>query len=119
MQEPRSSENNSLPSTPTPNKDLFYLPVLFFLMYIDVRRGFTLVFYTCIYHVLIKLISSVTYSLSVPLLFNSLQCILLYYLHTQMKCSSIFFTIIFFLLSCVPIVPSDRPTNTIIFSLDG
>jgi hypothetical protein len=49
---------------PSSGQDLFYLPVLHFLKCIFiVQGGLALVFYTCIYHTLIRLTSSILYSL--------------------------------------------------------
>jgi hypothetical protein len=79
---------------PTPGKDLFYFPILHFIKCIlIVLRSFTLVFQTCINHTLIRL--TVRHYLlflycPVPLFFNSLQCIVLYYLHIQRQCFNIF-----------------------------
>jgi hypothetical protein len=65
-------------------KDLFYLSVLHFCkVYINSTQGFALVFQTCTYHALIKPPPHYLlflYHLT-PILFNRLQCIVLYYLH--------------------------------------
>jgi hypothetical protein len=70
----------------TPRYDLFYLPAFHFLKCILIVQGhFTLVFHTCIFHKLIRLTPFIIYFLCHPdpLLFNSLQCISLYYLYAQ------------------------------------
>jgi hypothetical protein len=81
-----------------PPPDSAYFTYLFFIFfkYVLIFQGdFTLVFQTCIYCALIRL-TILHYLLFLycpaPLLFHSLQCIALHYLHTQMKCfTSIFF----------------------------
>jgi hypothetical protein len=57
-----------LPTGTHPQTDLFYLPVLhFFKCMLIVQEDFTLIFHTCIYHTLIRLTSSITYSFSITL----------------------------------------------------
>jgi hypothetical protein len=54
--------------------------------------------------------------LSALILYSSLWCITLYYLHTHMYCVSILFALYYSLfLSCLPVVPSDPPTKRIMF----
>jgi hypothetical protein len=54
-----------LPMVPTLRKDLFFLHAFHFLkVYINSPRGFTLILHTYIYHTLIKLTHSATYSFS-------------------------------------------------------
>jgi hypothetical protein len=68
-----------------------------------------------------RLTSSIVHSLycPAPLWFSSFKCVLLYYLHIQMQCTSILFTLYHsFFLSCLAkVLWSDRPTITITFSL--
>jgi hypothetical protein len=82
----------------------------FFKCILIVTGCFTLVFHMCIYHTLISFIPSITYSFySVLLLFTSSECILLYYLHTQMQCVSILFSFYRCLfLSCILLVSSKK-----------
>jgi hypothetical protein len=62
----------SLPVVPTSRQDLFYLCILV------VQGGFTLVFYTCIDHILIGLIFSMTLS-PAPYYSAALLCIIFFH----------------------------------------
>jgi hypothetical protein len=72
---------------PSPEKNCFTFLVLHFLKCIlIVQRSFTLVFQSCIYHALTKLTPPPHYLLFLyhhlsPLIFNSLECVMVYYNH--------------------------------------
>jgi hypothetical protein len=70
-----------LPLVPTPDKDLFHPPVLhFFKCILIVHGGFASEFQACIYSALIRLpLPLLTLYHRAPLLFNSLQCIVIFY----------------------------------------
>lgn len=98
---------------PSPEQDLFYLPILHFLKHILIVKGiFALVFQTWIYRALIRLTPSITYSFSVtrsPVV-QSLQCMA--YTIFMHRCDvSIFFTLTCFFSLPPPVVLSERPTN--------
>jgi hypothetical protein len=83
-----------------------------------VQGVLALTFHTCIYHSLIRL-TWLTYSFSITLLpyystgYNALYYIIFIHRWT----ASTFFTQTFSFPLLPPIIPSDRPTNAILFSL--
>jgi hypothetical protein len=97
---------------PTSCKDLFYLPALCFLKCILIVQGcFTSAFQTYTFGSLIRL--TVPHYLlflyhPAPLLFSSIQCVVLYYRHTQMQCFNIFHSLTFS-FTWPPIVPQTDP----------
>jgi hypothetical protein len=101
-------------------KDLFYLPVLHYLMCVlIVQRGSTLIFHTCIYCAVIRW-TPITYSSLLPWSpLNSLQCIVLcYIIHRCNVAMFQYFSLSKILCPSSPlIVLSDRPTNTMMLSL--
>jgi hypothetical protein len=102
-------------------ENMFYLPSFIFLKCIlIVQGGFTLAFQTCIYHAVIRL-NPLHYLLFLyyhaPLLFRSLQCIMFYYLHIQIESFNIFHSLTLSFPLLPPVVTSDRPTNTVLFTL--
>jgi hypothetical protein len=112
----------TFPLVPNPTQDLLDFPVLhFFKCILIVQGGFHFgISHMYMYCSLIRLTTYITYSLSsfFILLFNSFQSISLYYLHAQMQCISVLFTLYHSLyLSCLPIVLSDRLIHEIMFSL--
>jgi hypothetical protein len=88
---------SSPPTVVTPGPDLVYLSVLHFFTHILTgQEKFALLFHTCIYHALIKLLPHYLFFLCFPdsLVFNSLQCNALYYLHCIICIAvSVFFTL--------------------------
>jgi hypothetical protein len=106
---------------PSPRKELLYPPVLHFLLkcILLVQGGFTLALPACIYHALSKLIPSPHYLLILyhhaSLIFNNLQSSTLYYIQIWVGHFNIFHSLTFSFLLLSPIIPSDRPRNTILF----
>jgi hypothetical protein len=87
-----------LPVVLTSGKDLLYPPAYFCLKCIlIVQRGFSLAFQAFICHSLIKLTPPLLFLYHHAfLLFNSLQCSTLYYIHIQMSCFHVFHSLKFF-----------------------
>jgi hypothetical protein len=81
-------------------------------VYIDSSRGFCLgnsdIYISCFTHINSSQNYLHFFYCPAPQLFNSLQCIALYYLHAQVKCFNIFHSLTFSFLSYFPIIPSDR-----------
>jgi hypothetical protein len=111
-----------LPLVSTHRQELFYFPVLHFFLSVywlfkRFHLGISDIYISCfnqmnLLHYLLFLHHPA------PLLFDSLQFIALYYLHTQMQCVSIFFTLCHSLsLPCLSLIPLERLTNKILFSL--
>jgi hypothetical protein len=81
-----------------------------------VEGGYTLVLQACVYYALIKLTPLLHHLLFLyhhaPLIFSSLQYGMLYYIHIQMGCFDIFYSLTFSFLLPPPVIPSEIPTNT-------
>jgi hypothetical protein len=85
----------TLPSCPPLTGTVLPSCPLFFKLNVHRSKGFHCAIPDIIYCVLARLTPYHLLSLDCPAppLFNTVQCIVLYYLHTQMKCISILFTL--------------------------
>jgi hypothetical protein len=80
------------------------------------RLGIANMYMQCFDQINTPLLTLSLYCLA-TLLSNSLQCIVLYYLHAQMQCFNIFYSLTFFFLFYLPTLPWLKHTNIIILSL--
>jgi hypothetical protein len=87
---------------------------MFFHVYTDNPRSFTLVLQACIHCALIKLTPTGLFFYNhVLLIFNSLWCTMLYYIRIEMVCLDVFHCLTFSFLFLPPVVPKHRLTNKI------